>query len=146
MSDDDDRHVINPLKRARKRADGQCEVLIPHHYLWDRCPGFATDVHHMLPRSRGGALLDRAYEDYHLVVCCRHHHDMIHANPHDAEVRGLTIEGFVVPRGRRPYYTGPDWFLRRKYGDEPEELALHDPAYYAAPRPLAGVARRRPAS
>ena len=146
--DEDDKLILSPIKRARRRAEGQCEVLIQFGYQWNRCPGFADDVHHMLPRSRGGLILDKAHEEYHLVVLCRVHHQQIHENPHDAEVRSLTIEGRVMTDKLtgRPRYIGPDRYLSRKYGDEPEEPAGDELADYATPRPLAGVARRRPAS
>jgi hypothetical protein len=149
MSDwDDSKLSVSPIKQARERADGQCEVMVRHGYLWVRCPGFASDVHHMLPRARGGLLLDAHREAYHLVVLCRPHHHLIHTNPRAAEVAGLTIEGRVITNKStgRLRYLGPDWYLSRKYGDrdEFEEAPCHRPADHVPPRPLAGPARRRP--
>jgi hypothetical protein len=139
---------------ARERSDGRCEVMVSTGLIWDRCPHDATDVHHALPRSRGGLLLDLAKESYHLICVCRGHHSLAHGNPTKAIYSGLTIEGFVVTDKNtlRPVYTGPDHFLSQRYGPNRgtnhviEEAVGGGSAHHTAPRPLAGPARRRPAA
>lgn len=54
-----------------ERAGGRCELV-----LRDRCQRRATQVHHILPRSRGG-------QDDHAngLAVCDGCHDWIHRNP-----------------------------------------------------------------
>ena len=134
-------------QKAHARADGQCEVMISNGYVWNRCVGYGTDVHHALPRSRGGMVLDKARESYHLIVCCRKHHDEAHANPEASYLSGLTIDGYVVTdRYGKPHYVGTEPYLKAKYGDAEftETPVVSRSAHHATPRPLAGPARRRP--
>jgi hypothetical protein len=136
--------------RVQARAEGRCEAMVlpqrHHHYI--RCPSWGHDVHHMLPRSRGGVILDRYGEIYHLVFLCRIHHEAAHGDRHEANVGQLFIDGSVLtgPDGK-PHYVGTDAVLLERYGHGHvlvEEAARGGSADHATPRPLAGPARRRP--
>lgn len=50
----------------------------------DRCQGAATDPHEPLTRARGGSITDRA----NIVPACTVCHELVHANPAEAERRG----------------------------------------------------------
>jgi hypothetical protein len=148
---------VNMRVRVTNRAEGECEAMIrlPNKnsltvVRWVRCRDHGVEVHHMLPRSRGGLLLDAVKEDYHLIALCPVHHRIAHEWGDAAFDGALMILGYVVsgPDGC-PCYTGPDEYLSRKYGGErvqSEEAAGDEPAGHATPRPLAGPARRRPAA
>lgn len=134
-------------RQAKLRADGQCEVFVQVSHLWTRCPGWGQEVHHTLPRSRGGLILDEYRESYALLVCCRKHHLWAHQHPADAYEVGLLIDGYVTTRiDGRPFYIGSDRYLSERYGDhdELEEAPVSGLADHPTPRPLAGPAQRRP--
>src|SRR5215831_364920 len=137
-------------RAAKERAQGQCEVMVRTLTVgaWHRCPGWGDEVHHLLPRARGGVILDEAREDYHLIVLCRDHHRQVHAHPERSYVAGLTIDGYVVTDKltEHPVYTGTDPYLLEKYGEFAQQADLDGPPDHATPRPLAGPARRRPAA
>lgn len=101
---------------VKERSGGWCEaeVLIQETY-WKRCPAKATDIHHLLPRSRGGNILDEYGETCHLLHMCRTDHAQAHSR-NSAE--GMMIDGSVVwNRDRtKPRYQGTDPELKRKYG------------------------------
>jgi hypothetical protein len=84
--------------------------------VWTRCGRRATDVHHMLPRSRGGTALDEVGETYHLVVLDRRHHDYVHGHPADSYLSGLTIDGQAYLDLGSVVYRGTDTYLTEKYG------------------------------
>lgn len=59
---------------------------------WDSgCQGRAADVDEILPRGRGGSILDPA----NLQTTCRHCHDQKHAHPAEAKQRGVTSQSGV---------------------------------------------------
>jgi hypothetical protein len=101
------------MEKVRKRSGGNCEAMITFNSAgpWMRCWGGPVEVHHVLPRSRGGKILDEAGEDYHLMaMCARCHH-----RAHEGE---LMIEGYVITENGRPVYTGPDHYLSARYPKE----------------------------
>ena len=82
--------------------------------VYTRCGKVAPDVHHMLFRSQGGAILDELGETYHLINCCRQHHDYVHRRQGAATEAGLVITGQMTSEG----YRGPDEYLTSKYGSK----------------------------
>jgi hypothetical protein len=74
----------------------------------------ATEIHHLLPRSRGGKNLDAVEEIYHLIHLCRQDHSLAHAR---IDAYDLMIEGSVTwdKLTNRPAYRGTDPYLRRRY-------------------------------
>jgi len=74
------------------------------------------EVHHLLTRARGGTLLDRVGEDYHLIALCRDCH--ARCDGEDAYMNRLLIEGYVSwdKAHHMPVYLGPDEYLTEKYG------------------------------
>lgn len=101
----------------------------------DRCraPGCydsAVDVHHVLPRSRGGTVLDAwalacvadGTFDWrthvaHLVALCRASHGRVHGEPAWARDVGLMADGCVVSlSGGSPLYRGRHVELGRLWG------------------------------
>lgn len=94
----------------------QCEALVKtttNRYV--SCREEGTDLHHKLPRSRGGKVLDKCGEDYHLIHLCRAHHSWAHANPTGAMAGGLTIDGSVMTENGSIVYYGTDIYLSEKY-------------------------------
>lgn len=104
-------------REAVVRADAACEAMVPVGGKFTRCGVRSVDVHHRLPRRRGGSLLDRELEIYHLVCLCRPHHEWTHRRPNLATELGLFIEGEAVRNGTYIIYTGPDEYLLNKYGE-----------------------------
>ena len=102
-------------ERVFERSGGRCEVLVRVGDVWTRCGRMASDVHHLLPRSRGGDVLDDEGEVYHLINLDRHHHNQIHGSPADAYRTGLTIDGQVYIDGTRVVYRGTDTYLSERY-------------------------------
>jgi len=125
--------------RVRERSRGQCEAIIDVERpmtLPDgregfvvttdlvplRCTRRATEIHHALPRSRGGTILDKFRRGIeHLLHLCKTHHDLAHSGR--ATGTTLMIVGRVLtdPLTREPVYTGPDETLRALYPDPAEE-------------------------
>lgn len=97
------------------RSGGMCEA---ERELstggWQRCGAPATDVHHMLPKSRGGRHLDNCEETYHLIHLCRDDHQQAHSRK---DAFGLMIDGSVTwdKLSQRPMYKGTDPYLSKKY-------------------------------
>jgi len=83
--------------------------------VWTRCGRRPTELHHRLTRARGGEILDRAGETYHLINLCHRHHMAAHDFGQAFE-NGLLIDGSVIsgPDGR-PQYSGSDEYLTAKY-------------------------------
>jgi hypothetical protein len=97
------------------RSGETCEVEVElAGSFWGRCTAAATDVHHMLPKSRGGRILDGIGETCHLIHLCREHHAQAHSRK-DAD--GLMIDGSVTwdKLRNRPVYKGTDPELMRRY-------------------------------
>lgn len=96
------------------RAGGRCEA-------GQGCPNAATDLHHVLPRSRArrrdmhildewGArqIADGETPDLPwLLALCDRCHRLAHGNPRWAEAMGMLVRGYVTtgPDGT-PVYTG----------------------------------------
>lgn len=66
---------------VRARSGGRCEASAWPH----RCTIYATDYHHVKPRSRGGEHSAR-----NLLHLCANAHDDVHANPDAARKAGFT--------------------------------------------------------
>lgn len=67
----------------------------------------------MLTRSRGGLILDKSGEIYHLLHLCRR----CHSYAHSAEGRHLMISGYVITGpDKEPIYVGEDEYLNEHYG------------------------------
>ncbi len=83
--------------------------------IWTRCGKRGVESHHRLTRARGGTILDKAGETYHLIDLCPKHHRM--ADGEMAYRNGLLIDGYVTtgPDGT-PVYSGSDPYLKAKYG------------------------------
>lgn len=105
-------------KRVKARSRGRCEAEVLVGDVWMRCTAQATDIHHLLPRSRGGNILDEYGETTHLLHLCRQDHTEAHSRK---SAEGMMIDGSVVwNRDRtRPQYTGTDQTLRKLYGHTP---------------------------
>lgn len=103
-----------------KRAGGRCEaeVWVPRGEVWTRCFRAGIQCHHGLTRARGGDLLDRVGETYHLFGLCPQHHDEAHSGAVGYE-GGLMIEGYVILDSSTGEitYLGPDDYLLERYGN-----------------------------
>ena len=99
------------------RSYGRCEAEVEVRGVWTRCFTSPVEVHHALTRARGGDVLDSAEETYHLFALCLRHHRRAH-EPGGYRA-GLMIEGYVtIDRlTNRPFYVGPDEYLRGHYGE-----------------------------
>ena len=94
-----------------------CEAMIPvprTKTRWTRCGRRPTELHHRLTRARGGTILDKAGETYHLINLCHEHHMMAH-DQGSAFENGLLLDGSVVSGPEGPIYTGTDPYLSAKY-------------------------------
>ncbi len=92
-----------------------CEAMEMKNNRFVMCGKPNTEVHHMLTRSRGGRLLDRAGETYHLARLCHDHHMRIHSSG-DGYEGGFLIRGSVTTGSDgKPVYVGPDEYLSKKY-------------------------------
>lgn len=106
----------------RERSDGRCEALRRHKGgIYARCGTTPVEVHHLLTRARGGDILDRVGETYHLIALCPGCHRA--SDGAQAYAGGLLIEGYVIWNGDRswPVYIGPDLYLRNRYTDKEGE-------------------------
>lgn len=106
-----------------ERSDNRCEVELKlpvpsadEHPVWVRCFRLDVEIHHMLTRARGGDLLDRAGETYHLLAACAQHHRAAHAA--GGRGAGLLLDGYVILDSATGglVYTGPDEYLLSRYG------------------------------
>ena len=97
------------------RSDRMCEAMVlGSNYIWTRCWASPIEIHHLLTRARGGNVLDRVDETYHLIALCRAHH--LGADGQAAYDEGLLIEGRVMMNAKgNPVYQGPDIYLKEKY-------------------------------
>lgn len=100
---------------AAKRAGGRCEAEVRFAGTWERCYHPAEELHHMLPKSRGGRILDDYGETCHLIYLCKSDHMQAHSRK---DSLGLMIDGSVTwdKLNQRPIYQGRDPELTRKYG------------------------------
>lgn len=102
---------------VRERANGKCEAMVKlKNNVWTRCWQGPVEVHHMLTRARGGAILDKAGETYHLIALCPACHRA--SDGGEAYAGELLIDGYVTTNQYgNPVYHGSDNYLRGKYGD-----------------------------
>lgn len=109
-----------------------CEAMVLiHNGIWTRCGRRPTELHHRLTRARGGLILDKAGETYHLMNLCHSHHMVAHDQGQAFE-SGLLIDGYVITGRTGPTYTGTDRYLSEKYGgvevpEVQEVLEHHQP-------------------
>lgn len=98
------------------RSGGMCEaeVWAGPQFRWIRCSEPATEVHHLLPKSRGGRILDEVGETAHLIHLCKTDHMQAHARK-DAD--GMMIDGSVTwdKIQKQVRYHGTDPVLKKKY-------------------------------
>lgn len=106
------------LRRTVMREAGcACEAMVQNERgMWTRCWNSPVDVHHLLTKARGGAILDDVGEMHHLMCVCRYHHMMCEGT--DAYMNGLLIDGYVKTENGKPVYYGTDAVLKGKYGNE----------------------------
>lgn len=116
---------------ALERAGFACEAMVFTSYgRWTRCGvRSGIQVHHALTRGRGGPILDRVGESYHLIVLCAYHHQG--ADGAEAYEGNLLIDGYVAEENGTPVYYGTDDYLNERYPHEAERRH---------PRGAAGVA------
>lgn len=96
------------------RCSNRCEAEVKVMGVWTRCFRLGVQVHHMLTRSRGGDLLDRAGEDYHLAGLCWKCHGAAHAA--GGTDSGMLIDGYVLLDGNGgAVYRGSDKYLLATY-------------------------------
>lgn len=109
---------MHPCTReVLSRSNGRCEAWLEFSDgTRERCGAVATDIHHLLTKARGGTSLDKVGEIYHLIHLCRHCH--MACDGKDAYEGGMLIQGSVIwdKLHDRPVYTGPDPYLKKKYG------------------------------
>ena len=96
-----------------ERSGGQCEAMVRVNQVWTRCGISPVEDHHALTRARGGAVLDEVGEIYHHVALCRKHHRDVDEFGFDS---GLMIQGWVYKINGVVAYSGPDQYLKNKYG------------------------------
>jgi len=99
-----------------------CEAMIriehPYREVWTRCGRSPVERHHRLTRARGGAILDKVGETYHLIDLCPAHHRM--ADGAVAYQNGLLLDGYVTTSVEgEPVYVGSDPYLTELYGPVP---------------------------
>jgi 5-methylcytosine-specific restriction endonuclease McrA len=77
-------------KAVQERSKFQCEAVeekpVGNVILAIRCMNPASDMHHVLPKGRGGK-----HEENNLKHICRSCHNFVHANPKKARDKGLFI-------------------------------------------------------
>jgi 5-methylcytosine-specific restriction endonuclease McrA len=92
----------------------RCEALLLQRGKYVPCGSTPADLHHKITRARGGEILDKAGEDYHLMRLCREHHDYAHDSD-EAYDGGLLLRGYVFTGRSGVVYIGPDDYLSGKY-------------------------------
>lgn len=117
--------LLRPLV-VEDRAKGMCEA-------GTGCPNPATDLHHVLPRSRARHgdvhLLDawatqelrdgRTPDLPWLLALCQRCHTLAHGNPAWAESMGMYARGYVTTEQGRPRYVGGWPPLVAMFGEVP---------------------------
>lgn len=104
------------LKRSGRRCEADVLIEIAENeFVWTRCGRTPVEVHHALTRARGGALLDKVGEIYHLIALCHDCHRL--ADGGEAYEGGVLLDGYVSwdQQQDRPVYTGSDDYLTRTY-------------------------------
>lgn len=100
-----------------ERSDGKCEAMVRNtNGIYSRCWASPVEAHHLLTRARGGGILDRVGEVFHLIHVCGYHHRM--SDGEEAYLGGMLIDGYVSfnKQTRRPVYIGSNEYLKEKYG------------------------------
>lgn len=126
--------ALTTIRRAVwDRAQGRCEATYPGGSGRYRCLNPADELHHAMPRGRGGRLLDRAAEravrdgsfdrDRHLAhllaLCFVCHHDVAHGQPLRAREARLILPGHVISHfDGAPLYVGADPVLSRLWRED----------------------------
>lgn len=122
-----------------ERSEGGCEATFPSFSSeWRyRCRNAAEQIHHVVPRSRGGRILDQAAADAvkagtldverhlaHLVyLCAGCHHEVAHGQPERAREARLSVSGGVVSGlDGTPFYVGDDVLLSRLWTGFAEDI------------------------
>lgn len=82
---------------------------------WVRCGKTPVDDHHVLPRGRGGGVLDEVGETFHHLALCRKHHQEVDELGTSS---GLLIDGYVYRDGIYIVYSGSNEYLTTKYGKQ----------------------------
>lgn len=86
------RRIEGRIHAVLDGADGELWVVPPCLWLPDITePGRATDVHEIVSRGRGGAIVpSQGLTDVEVIALCSSHHiDTIHGNPRHAKALGL---------------------------------------------------------
>lgn len=105
---------MSPRDVVLDRSGAQCEAMVEIDFQkWTRCGTRPVEVHHVLTRARGGAILDSVGETYHLMALCKYHHTL--ADGEHAYAGDLLIDGYVTTEGDQVVYTGTDEYLSKKY-------------------------------
>ena len=133
------------METVRRRSGGQCEAMVEvtvddvlgdTHATWTRCGRSPVEVHHRLTRARGGHLLDKSGETYHLLALCPTHHRA--ADGQLAYAGGLLLAGSVQHYRGVIYYEGPDPYLQDKY---PKPGGVMEPVCEVCDRDLVNIER-----
>lgn len=105
---------MTPNERVRERSGGRCEGMITTKGAQTRCWKGPVEIHHMLTRARGGAILDSVNEIYHLIALCPRCHRA--ADGQEAYEGGILIDGYITRDEHDwPVYNGSDEYLSEKY-------------------------------
>ena len=99
--------------KVRARALNACEAMVEMPRARARCGKTPVEDHHLLPRARGGGVLDELGEIYHHLALCRDHHREAHDT--DGIKKGLLLGGSVYIDGGRVVYVGTNDYLTEKY-------------------------------
>jgi hypothetical protein len=94
-----------------------CEAMVEYGNgeRYQMCGKPDTETHHMITRSRGGKVLDKIGETYHLARLCHDHHMQVHQQG-EGYKGGFLIRGYVTTGvDGKPVYVGPDEYLAGKY-------------------------------
>jgi hypothetical protein len=108
----------NPMPKAAAatvvaRSGGFCE----------RCNGQAEQLHHRMPRGRGGDRNPAIHHPSNLVHLCQPCHAWIEANRARATEQGWLIRRGVSTPVAIPVFRGGRWWLITERGMDPTNLA-----------------------
>ena len=95
------RSPLNPVSKKRQKLNvarrifvkrileerSNCEAQIP-----GVCSNWATDVHEIMTRARGGSLLD----EFNVLALCRRCHSFITENPAFAQEHGFIVHSWAT--------------------------------------------------
>lgn len=109
------------LREAKQEmSSGCCEAMIQRKGVWFRCWKAPVEIHHRLPRGRGGSNLDLVGETIHLIALCHAHHMLIEENRATGYSGDLLIDGYAEwdDHLERPVYRGTHPYLSTNYPPE----------------------------